>query len=229
MTQATVATKDVPASNRSEAAVPYLLGFSPRGPGYERSGPSEIIYPRALTEDEIRARHLYWGKAPAEVKKGLPKFDGKDFYPASPEKPVGISVAPASDPKSKFDNSLDVSYTLNNQKLRPNQRDAMTPCMYPFSSRSSDPFSEDSGAKPPSYDTRRGNWTTDHDNNGGTLPGASKSCSEADVKENHTAPVAQGYDCQREPFPISTGSTPNKIELDWASIAIRSNNPPNMK
>jgi hypothetical protein len=48
--------------------------------------PGDYVYNRELTEDELRARHMYWGMAPAHLQKGLPKFDGKDFYPPSPVK-----------------------------------------------------------------------------------------------------------------------------------------------
>jgi hypothetical protein len=29
---------------------------------------------------------MYWGRAPGHLQKGLPKFNGKDFYPPSPVK-----------------------------------------------------------------------------------------------------------------------------------------------
>ena len=45
---------------------------------------TDYVYTRPLTEDELRARHMYWGKTPRHLQKGLPKFDGKDFYPPSP-------------------------------------------------------------------------------------------------------------------------------------------------
>lgn len=66
--------------------VPYLYGFPPSGMTFEKASSSELQYSRKLTEDEQRARHLYWGKAPREALKGLPKFDGRDFYPPSPVK-----------------------------------------------------------------------------------------------------------------------------------------------
>src|SRR5687768_6896196 len=47
---------------------------------------TDYAYTRSLTEDELRARHMYWGKTPRHLQKGLPKFDGKDFYPPSPTK-----------------------------------------------------------------------------------------------------------------------------------------------
>jgi hypothetical protein len=66
--------------------VPYLMGFPPPGKKIEEVEPNELAYGRPLCEQEIRARLLYWGKAPQEVTKalGLPKFDGRDFFPPSP-------------------------------------------------------------------------------------------------------------------------------------------------
>ncbi|KAK2598128.1 hypothetical protein QQS21_005760 [Conoideocrella luteorostrata] len=73
---------------------PYLIGKLPDA-GHTGAGkPTGYLYGRDLTEDELRARHMYWGKAPRHLQKGLPKFDGKDFYPPSPVK----SLAPASAP-----------------------------------------------------------------------------------------------------------------------------------
>ncbi|PMD35247.1 hypothetical protein L207DRAFT_109635 [Hyaloscypha variabilis F] len=67
-------------------AVPYLVGKLPNGIPANQAKDSDFMYPRNLTQDEIRARYLYWGKAPRSVQSGLPKFDGKDFYPPSPVK-----------------------------------------------------------------------------------------------------------------------------------------------
>ncbi|KAL7787774.1 hypothetical protein V8C37DRAFT_261593 [Trichoderma ceciliae] len=63
---------------------PYLVGKLPLGMSVERARDTDYVYPRQLTEDELRARHMYWGKAPHHLQSGLPKFDGKDFYPPSP-------------------------------------------------------------------------------------------------------------------------------------------------
>jgi hypothetical protein len=70
----------------SPNAVPYLIGKIPNGVPAGQVKESDFVYPRQLTGDEIRARYLYWGKAPRSVQSGLPKFDGKDFYPPSPVK-----------------------------------------------------------------------------------------------------------------------------------------------
>jgi hypothetical protein len=67
-------------------AVPYLIGTLPQGVTANLAKPDDFIYARELTHDELRARYLYWGKAPRSVQSGLPKFDGKDFYPPSPVK-----------------------------------------------------------------------------------------------------------------------------------------------
>lgn len=63
---------------------PYLVGKLPYGMNSKLAIDTDYIYPRGLTEDELRARHMFWGKTPHDLQKGLPKFDGKDFYPPSP-------------------------------------------------------------------------------------------------------------------------------------------------
>jgi hypothetical protein len=66
--------------------VPYLIGTLPQGVNPRSARSSDYVYSRQLTEHEIRARYLYWGNAPRSVQHGLPKFDGKNFYPPSPYK-----------------------------------------------------------------------------------------------------------------------------------------------
>jgi hypothetical protein len=70
----------------SPAAVPYLIGTVPQGVQGIDSKATVHQYPRPLTDEERRARFLYWGRAPRSAYDGLPKFDGKDFYPPSPTK-----------------------------------------------------------------------------------------------------------------------------------------------
>lgn len=67
-------------------STPYLVGHRPNVHRPDIVHEHEFIYGRELTEDELRARHLYWGNAPQHLFKGLPKFNGKDFYPPSPKK-----------------------------------------------------------------------------------------------------------------------------------------------
>ncbi|KAL7914561.1 hypothetical protein GGI35DRAFT_488692 [Trichoderma velutinum] len=75
-----------PMSEEGDSTKPYLVGQLPTGMSVEHARDTDYIYPRQLTEDELRARHMYWGKAPHHLQSGLPKFDGKDFYPPSPER-----------------------------------------------------------------------------------------------------------------------------------------------
>ncbi|RFU34541.1 hypothetical protein B7463_g1778, partial [Scytalidium lignicola] len=80
-------------------ARPYLVGLPPPGKLVSQVQSSDFVYSRPLTAEEVRARHLYWGNAPRAVQAGLPKFDGKDFYPASPAKGVYSKVqSPSSSP-----------------------------------------------------------------------------------------------------------------------------------
>lgn len=73
----------------SSFSVPYLVGTLPHGVHASLAKSTDFLYSRPLTDEEIRARHLYWGKAPRSIQSGLPKFDGKDFYPPSPVKQSG--------------------------------------------------------------------------------------------------------------------------------------------
>ncbi|KAG6037175.1 hypothetical protein E4U41_005284 [Claviceps citrina] len=78
------------------AEKPYLIGHHSSGRPMEVGNTNAYTYGRDLTEDELRARHMYWGKAPHHLQKGLPKFDGKDFYPPSPVKSQPISSSPTA-------------------------------------------------------------------------------------------------------------------------------------
>ncbi|KAI9158645.1 hypothetical protein HJFPF1_06643 [Paramyrothecium foliicola] len=73
---------------RKSYATPYLVGQVPSGMNARSARNVDYSYSRELTEDELRARHMYWGMAPTHLQRGLPKFDGKDFYPPSPVKEV---------------------------------------------------------------------------------------------------------------------------------------------
>ncbi|KAK4224956.1 hypothetical protein QBC38DRAFT_531918, partial [Podospora fimiseda] len=81
-------------SSRASFGVPYLLGSLPRGCNPRDATDSDYMYSRPLTDAEQRARFLYWGRAPKSATRGLPKFDGKHFYPASPVKDESDSPVP---------------------------------------------------------------------------------------------------------------------------------------
>ncbi|TLD24032.1 hypothetical protein PspLS_06585 [Pyricularia sp. CBS 133598] len=61
----------------------YLIGTLPPGVDARTANATDYRYPRELTDDELRARYLYLGKAPEEVRRGLPKYDGRNFYKSS--------------------------------------------------------------------------------------------------------------------------------------------------
>ena len=74
------------SGTKQSFGVPYLLGTLPKGVNPRTAKDHDYVYKRPLTEEERRARFLYWGKAPKSAVVGLPKFDGKHFYPPSPVK-----------------------------------------------------------------------------------------------------------------------------------------------
>lgn len=88
---------DPAVSTISPAAVPYLVGTIPQGGEGNEAKITDLQYPRPLTDDERRARYLYWGRAPRSAYGGLPKFDGKDFYPPSPVKETSRIRTESSD------------------------------------------------------------------------------------------------------------------------------------
>ncbi|KAJ8114818.1 hypothetical protein ONZ43_g4814 [Nemania bipapillata] len=67
--------------------VPYLVGKYPPGTDPWTYQGREFVYGRELTDAEKQARNVYWGRLSSKGT-GLPKFDGKDFYPASPQKAI---------------------------------------------------------------------------------------------------------------------------------------------
>ncbi|KAI2468279.1 hypothetical protein F4781DRAFT_422774 [Annulohypoxylon bovei var. microspora] len=71
---------------------PYLIGTLPRGVNPQSARATDYVYSRELTEEEKKARGNYWGQFPSGGT-GLPKFDGKDFYPPSPVKAVASNGA----------------------------------------------------------------------------------------------------------------------------------------
>lgn len=91
-----------PASQRTsprghdDLGVPYLIGTLPHGVSHHWPMQRvEYEYSRKLTDEEVQARHLYFGKAPRSVSQGLPKYDGRNFYPASPVKHMTLSESPS--------------------------------------------------------------------------------------------------------------------------------------
>jgi hypothetical protein len=71
--------------NGNGLPMPYLVGNFPPGADPWTYQGHDFVYARELTDAEKQARHVYWGHLPIKGT-GLPKFDGKDFYPPSPQK-----------------------------------------------------------------------------------------------------------------------------------------------
>lgn len=90
------ATRHESPHGHDNLGVPYLIGTLPHG--VNNQYPTQRIeyeYSRKLTDEEVQARHLYFGKAPRSVSQGLPKYDGRNFYPASPVKNMTPSESPS--------------------------------------------------------------------------------------------------------------------------------------
>ncbi|KHJ30613.1 hypothetical protein EV44_g1948 [Erysiphe necator] len=99
--------------NTKSLEAPYLIGTFPNGSQYNPSRPFDVVYSRPLNDEEIHARYLYFGKVPRNSQSGLPKFDGKDFYPPSPSKknPSLKSSHPEINAPSKCDLNTATSYS----------------------------------------------------------------------------------------------------------------------
>ncbi|KAK3387456.1 hypothetical protein B0H63DRAFT_558964 [Podospora didyma] len=121
---------DAPTSTSSgkdhSFGVPYLLGTLPRGANPRTTGDANYVYTRPLTEDETRARYLYWGKAPKSAVKGLPKFDGKHFYPPSPAK-EHVSPHRGRTACRVPNNRADIDYDFRGTKSESDPFRPMTP------------------------------------------------------------------------------------------------------
>lgn len=76
---------ELPKAFPADQTTPYLVGQLPMGLSVANASSSDYTYLRELSDEEKRARHVYWGGV-AVKGSGLPKFDGKDFYPPSPVK-----------------------------------------------------------------------------------------------------------------------------------------------
>jgi hypothetical protein len=99
---------------------PYLVGKLPAGVSAEQARDTDYFYTRELTEDELRARHMYWGKAPSHLQRGLPKFDGKDFYPPSPVRDRSTDFSSGGkEPSLAGDAETQGSYTSDKPEYDP--------------------------------------------------------------------------------------------------------------
>ena len=118
---ATTGQEVSPAAN---GVNPYLTGYPPPGIPANNVKSADMIYSRELTREELQARKMYWGKAPRALSKGLPKFDGKDFYAPSPEKASGSPKEHHLHAKNRSSRRSNASSTipeLSSPKFAPNK------------------------------------------------------------------------------------------------------------
>ncbi|KAI0402099.1 hypothetical protein F4802DRAFT_383638 [Xylaria palmicola] len=102
--------------NRNGLTVPYLVGNLPPGADPWTYRGHDFVYARELTEAEKQARNVYWGKL-AGKGTGLPKFDGKDFYPASPQK---VTEGRTQNPKIPLGQpEIDFGFELRRSEIDP--------------------------------------------------------------------------------------------------------------
>ncbi|OBT73614.1 hypothetical protein VF21_07310 [Pseudogymnoascus sp. 05NY08] len=118
-TPAPADTRTLASASHHTPGMPYLMGFPPPGVPWKEARSHELMYTRPLTPEEVRARHLYWGNASKESLKGLPKFDGQDFYPPSPQKGSALPVGQGrySEASTIIRKSKDSSATSKEQGL----------------------------------------------------------------------------------------------------------------
>ncbi|KAH7635631.1 hypothetical protein B0T09DRAFT_379424 [Sordaria sp. MPI-SDFR-AT-0083] len=77
----------------SHYGVPYLLGTLPKNVDPRHATSKDYVYSRPLTQDEMRARFLFQNNAPKDISKGLPRYDGKHFYPVASSTVAESTVA----------------------------------------------------------------------------------------------------------------------------------------
>ncbi|KPM39336.1 hypothetical protein AK830_g7252 [Neonectria ditissima] len=105
---------------------PYLVGELPEGIAAEDATQDDYVYERPLTDDELRARYMFCGKTPRHLQKGLPKFDGKNFYPPSPVQGSStLATLPATSPVTSSVTSpvYGENYQADDEESQPEQRD----------------------------------------------------------------------------------------------------------
>lgn len=94
----------LPRPKNNRLGVPYLLGALPKGKDPRTATDEDYVYTRPLTLDERRSRYLYWSKCPKDVFDGLPRFDGRHFYP-----PLPIEEEPTPSPQASPSRRVPVS------------------------------------------------------------------------------------------------------------------------
>jgi len=126
----------------NDEPAPYLMGFPAPGLSYAKNEPGELIYSRPLNEDELRAREIYWGKVTREVTRGLPKFDGRDFYPPSPIKISSPTASSRSFTSTAAKELMKIPRSFGKNNAKSLERLEMGQSSGSISSLLGDPFHE---------------------------------------------------------------------------------------
>ncbi|KAK5660635.1 hypothetical protein OQA88_11997 [Cercophora sp. LCS_1] len=125
-----------PKTKRDGLGVPYLLGTLPKGMNPRTARDQDYVYSRPLTDEERRARFLYWGDAPKSVTSGLPKYDGKHFYPPTPVKGQGGTRDLANQCVGTTGRS-EVDHEVRETRSEPDPFQSITPVQRPGPSKPS--------------------------------------------------------------------------------------------
>jgi len=102
--------------NADGRSLPYLIGNFPPGVDPWTYRGHEFVYERELTEAEKQARRVYWGESSGKGT-GLPRFDGKDFYPPSLEKTANSKADNHNKPSSRP--NVDYRFELKHSEVDP--------------------------------------------------------------------------------------------------------------
>ncbi len=166
---------------------PYLMGYPPPGMPASTVRSADMVYSRELTREELQARQMYWGKVPRVLSKGLPKFDGKDFYAPSPEK---VSISPKEHHLHRKSHS---SQRSNTSSIIPNlispksaRYKGTTPSRHE-SKEQQDPFGSTDSLEKPSQNARAGGTNTLPENDAASL--AAWGMAKADEEEIFDRPA----------------------------------------
>lgn len=111
------------SNSGSNYGVPYLLGALPKHIDPRNATSQDYVYSRPLTQDEMRARWLFQTDAPKDISQGLPRYDGKHFYPA-----VSSSIAESTVPDSPQMRSPRSGGTARPDEYRLTRSDPFRPC-----------------------------------------------------------------------------------------------------
>jgi hypothetical protein len=211
---------EVPPTNGVD---PYLTGYPPPGLPVNSVKSSDMGYSRELMEEELRASLIYCGKAPRDLSKRLPKFEGKDFYPPSPEK---ASVNPSvqfSHTKSRSSQRSDIFRPTQEPSPPKFARNKITSTSQRESEDPKDPFQSANGLEQPTYEAAADNGSSTPEDD--TASEDSWGITKAEEEELFLRPAYQTFIFnERQPSFDDTASVklkPVDTRSDFTSSTLR--------